>query len=259
MQEDAPQIIYFFNDITLDQMNHIEDISQEHLSAIIEQSYIQISELFISNTVVNLEYNQLVQHLISSLENDISYYSHVILVGNKGADLFERIKKYIKYDKLVLININRVFLTDLSDGFECEYNYDVSSNINTTDNRILIVDDIVYTGETIKKVIDLLKLGNKNLTVASLIVFKDFVDSVSSIHSGYYIDKYSWPIDNVELWCFKDFIEKRSLNIKGKQSSSFIDDKFFCEKYVFGEHYDCAKSIVEKTRYELANHLGHDY
>ncbi len=100
---------------------------------------------------------------------------------------------------------------------------------------------------------DLLNLHNVDLSLAVLVSFKDISNRVSKIYSGYYIDKYTWPNDDAELWCFKDFVEKKSLKIKDRESISFIDDRQFCEQQVFGNNYLKAKGAIMKFRECIAN------
>lgn len=245
-----PNTIYFFNDV-IEELYDYENVIDVNPFI---RAYNQMTNLFISNEVIQLDYFEAIENLKSILSTD-RFYDWVILIGYKGARLFNYINRHVKFNRVEIFNINRIFFSNLSYGFECDYIYSTAKNININSTaNVLIVDDILYTGNTLRKVMEVLRIDPHKADVASLISFKDSINLFSQVYSGYSIDNFTWPIENVELWCFRDFIEEYSLRMKDNINVSFIDDELFCTKQIFGNNYGKAKDIIYEIRNVIKNH-----
>lgn len=248
----APRKIYFYDDVSM----ILEKYEYPNKSTLIEQAkrcFKDISSFFISNEIVNLDFSNISINLRNNFVKNTKF-DVVIIIGKKGQLTFDAIKSKLEYSSVIKIGIRRIFTQELSCGFDCEYEVDNNVSLDLSKMKsVLIVDDILYTGQTVLKVIDLLNLDNTKVSLAALVSFKDISNRVWKIYSGYNVDKYTWPNDDAELWCFKDFIEKSSLKIKNRDYISFIDDESFCKKQVFGENYIKAKAEISFFRKCISN------
>lgn len=235
-----PRVIYYFNDIEM-----IHQSGSKELMRYVSE----LTHCFMSEKIIVLHFQEVLKQLKRQLKG--TRFDLVLCIGNKGKKILEKIEQDITFDKCVTVNIKRVFKTKFTEGFECEYIYDINQDhINImNEGNVLIIDDILYSGQTIDKVIHMLNIEDCNIAIASLISFKDYVaEKEYEFYHGYYVDKYTWPNDDAELWCLMDFVEETSLNLKDQKAMSIIDDEQYCKETIFGSKYAKAKEVVENIR-----------
>lgn len=239
-----PDKIYFFNDSQAYGNKYNNLIQKDNLVS-------DLAKQFKSSKVVTLDYDDLCQKINCSISKEITYDA-VVMIGEKGKILFDQIKRNLRYRDLYQIDVKRIFSSDFSEGFDCKYNVKQIPQISFKQyNKILIVDDIVYTGGTIRALVNSYNLDINRCLIVTLIKFKDFNEPIEQF-CGYVVDEYTWPNGDSELWCLWDFIEKDSCPNMSKKYQTLIDNEKFCRNQVFGENYLKAKEIIDRMkRYEL--------
>ena len=153
-----PDKIYFFNDSQAYGSKCNDLIQKNNLVN-------DLAKQFISSKVFMLDYDDLCQKINCSINNE-NIYDAVVMIGEKGKILFEHIKRNLRYRDLYQIDVKRIFSTDFSEGFDCRYNVKQIPQIVLKEyNKILIVDDIVYTGGTIRALVNSYNLDINRCTI----------------------------------------------------------------------------------------------
>lgn len=260
---DSANYIYFFNDLLF----AIEDLYGGKIPSEIEKKekelFWNVSLHFKTKMVVPLDSDFVLFNLNQNLFHiKNKNYDLAIILGSKGKSLLNKISSSLHIKNKMLLTIKRYFIDEKLDDLKTEFllNHEEISELKNflkekDDLNILIIDDIIFSGGTIKTAKEMLGITSENFDIITMIAFKDSIEnSEDRIYSGIYINDISWPNAETDLWCFRDFIEMDAVPIKNRESTSFLQQKNFSKKFIFGEQYDKVLHMTETFIKEIGLH-----
>lgn len=171
-----------------------------------------------------MESAEFINNFKSSIINDLTQKTHyqkfdfniIITVGKKGALIFDDL-----FNNLVPCDVLKIISYDIS-LYENEFE----------DSNVLLFDDSIDSGETIKSVIDILQKYNiRSLSILTIAAVDDICNEISK--------EYDFPINFTPYLCFNNNHDFAS----------------FCGNYLF-KYFDYLLSNVTITSF--LNNIGSD-
>lgn len=151
----------------------------------------------------------------------------VVCVGAAGERLFREMEHCLCFSSITRINISRKFMFNASGSLElADFLVNATERpILSTAANILIFDDVVYSGSTIRKVIELLGLTEHHrIYVACLFAFTPVEDAALMQIIGTCVPREQlWPAGNVELVDVMDMHNPHALRFTDGRACSLIE------------------------------------
>lgn len=235
-----------FNDIELFLKSNKTQYKKEVFDIVNKKIY-EMSFLFSNKEIKIIDYYSLLQSIRMQLEIiSLSKYDCILTVGDRGNDFWNDIKDLVPHLKKRKIDIKRCFVDEKLDTLETKYLYNKQQieeikEILNNNCRVLLVDDIYFSGGTINKLVELLNL--REIDIITLVSFR--INAVRILASGMYIDKKAWPDEDTDIMCVSDFFDELGMVFENGKSRSFIQDEF-SKRWCFAEKIFEAKKIIQE-------------
>lgn len=250
----AAKCIYFFNDM----MFALEDMFTGKIPEELKQEELKLfwnmTERFVSDKVVPLESDLVMFNLkqnIQALQN--KEYDLAVILGQKGNTLFNKIYSDIHVRNKKLLTIKRYFKNETLNDMEMDFttNHKEAEEIKHFLNEskgleILFIDDIVFSGGTIKKAKEILDIRSQEVDIITMIALEEAMRvKENHTYAGIYINDNAWPAAQSDLWCFRDLIEDDAVPLRNGKAASFLYQEEFSRQFMFGKHHEAVVRMTE--------------
>lgn len=260
--------VYFFDDLRFALEEVFDGKVPKELVEKEKLLFWSMSSCFVSENVIPLESNFVLYNLKQNLRAlKHKQYDLAILLGKKGEALLKTIADDLCISNKCVLSIKRYFIDETLEDMAIDFQVDKNEienirNIlkNKVDAKILFIDDIVFSGGTLNRAKETLNITSNKVDVITMVAFEEAIrENVNNIYSGIYINDATWPNASTDLWCLRDLIEIDAVPIKNGNATSFLQQKEFAQKYIFGALYGKVVEMVEAFVKEMQSLKGSCY
>ncbi|WP_217578812.1 phosphoribosyltransferase family protein [Mesorhizobium sp. GbtcB19] len=248
MTEEFPKRIFFFNDAEF----AIEGKASAHEIDHVRRAFSQVARYIKSPEVSVIDYQLCRLNFKTALKP--AYYDEVICLGGKGLSLYDKVRHLLTADRVRQLKIKRVFEDESLDGFDFGMAMTPADHAELetiTAKRVLVVDDVIYTGRTLDYVLGRIS-GSNAISILTMVVMEETRDQLDRpLFAGLIIPGGPWSGrgEEQDLWCFRDLIESDAVVYSTGKSQSFIEREDIMKRYLFGDDYGAVSSIIGEIRH----------